>query len=125
MAQRILCSDDVPAPPNDATLQALKDKHPGPAVDRRTSFDSTGNFRYTPLQISPDDVRKSQRTFPLGSSGVPDGLTPQHLIDLLAGDSDSRLLNALTDLTNLMLADSEINTIIYGGRLICFILNER
>ena len=59
--------------------------------------------------------------FSLGSSGEPDGLMPQHLIDLLAGDSDSRLLNALTDLINLMLAgkfDSEINTIIYGGRLI-------
>ena len=104
MALRILCSDDVPAPPNDATLQVLKDKLPAPAVDRRTPIDSTGNFRYTSLQINPDDVSKSLRTFPLGSSGVPDGLTPQHLIDVLAGDSDSRLLNALTDLTNVMLA---------------------
>ena len=78
-------------------------------------------LRHTPLQISPDDVRKSQYTFPLGSSGGPDDLTLQHLIDLLAGDSGSRLLNVLTDLINLMLAgkfDSEINTIIYGGRLI-------
>ena len=120
-ALRILCSDDAPAPPNVATLQALKDKHPGSAVDRRTPIHPTGNLRYTPLQISPGDVRKSLRTFPLGSSGGSDGLTPQHLIDLLAGDSDNRLLNALTDLINLMLAgkfDSEINTIIYGGRLI-------
>ena len=42
-------------------------------------------------------------------------------MDLLAGDSDSRLLNTLTDLINLILAgkfDLEINTIIYGGRLI-------
>ena len=73
------------------------------------------------MQISPGDVRKSLRTFPLGSSGGSDGLTLQHPIDLLAGDSDSRLLNALTDLINLMLAgkfDSEINTIIYGARLI-------
>ena len=87
---RILCSDDAPAPPNDATLQALKNKHPGPVGDRRAPIDPTGNLSYTPLQISPGDVRKSLRTFPLGSS---DGLTPQHLIDLLVGDSDSRLLN--------------------------------
>ena len=120
-ALRILCSDDAPAPPNDATLQVLKDKHPGPTVDRRAPIDPTGNLRYTPLQISPDDVRKSLLTSSLGSSGGPDGLTPQHLIDLLAGDSDSGLLNALTDLINFMLAGkfySEINTIIYGGWLI-------
>ena len=104
MALRILCSDDVRAPPDDATLQMLKDKHPIPAVDRRTPIDSAGNFRYTSLQINPDDVSKSLRTFPLGSSGVPDGLMPQHLIDLHTGNSDSRLLNALTDLTNVMLA---------------------
>ena len=76
VALRILCSDDAPAPPNDATLQALMDKHPGPAVDRRAPIDPTGNLRYTPLQISPDDVRKSLRTFPLSSSGGTDSLTP-------------------------------------------------
>ena len=75
-ALRILCSDDAPAPPNDSTLQALKNKHPRPAVDRQAPIDPTGNLRYTPLEISPDDVRKSLRTFPLGSSGGPDGLTP-------------------------------------------------
>ena len=114
-ALRILCSDDAPVPPNDATLQALKVKHREPAVDRRAPIDPTGNLRYTSLQISPDNVRKSLRTFPLGSGG-PGGLAPPHLIDLLAGDSDCRLLNALIDLINLMLAgkfDSEINTIIY------------
>ena len=123
-ALRILCSDDASAPPNDAILQALKDKHPGPAVDRRTPIDPTGNLRYTPLQISPDDIRKSLPTFPIGSSGGPNGLTPQHLIDLLAGDSDNRLLNALTDLINLMRAekfDSDINTIIYGGWFIALL----
>ena len=46
---------------------------------------------------------------------------PQHLIDLLAGDSNRRLLNIFTDIINLMLAgkfDSQINMVIYGGRLI-------
>ena len=45
----------------------------------------------------------------------------QYITNLIAGDDEGRLLNALTDLTNLMLAgkfDTEINTIIYGGRLI-------
>ena len=80
-----------------------------------------GNTRYTPLQISPDDIKRALRTFPAGSSGGPDGLTPQHLTDLLLGDEEGKLLNALTNLTNLMLAgkfDTEIISIIYGGRLI-------
>ena len=118
---RILCSEDTPAPPNEATLQALKEKHLGPASDRRPPIDPSGDTRYTPLEINSADIKRALRTFPSGCSGGPDGLTPQHLVDQLAGDDDGELLNALTDLTNLMLAgkfDTDINSIIYGGRLI-------
>ena len=34
---------------------------------------------------------KALRTFPLGSSGGPDGITPQHVRDLLAGSTDDSL----------------------------------
>ena len=40
---------------------------------------------------------------------------------MLAGDTDGRFVNSLTELINLLLAgkfDTEINTIIYGGRLL-------
>jgi len=53
----------------------------------------------------------------LGSSGEPDGITPQHNRDLLAGSTDDSLLQALVDFLSLMLAgafDQEISTIIFG-----------
>ena len=78
--------EDAPAPPNEETLQALKEKHPGPASDRRPPIDSSGDTRYTPLQINSYNIKRALRTFPSGSSRGADGLTPQHLVDLLAGD---------------------------------------
>ena len=55
------------------------------------------------------------------SSSGPDILTPQHLKDLVADNTNSKLLEAITSLVNLMLAgrlDQEVNEIIYGSRLI-------
>ena len=103
-ALRILCSEEAPALADQNTIQALRNKHPGPAPNRRSLIDPSGNTRFTPLQVSSDDVKRTLRTFPLGSSGGPDGLTPQHITDLLAGDTDGRFLNSLTELINLLLA---------------------
>ena len=53
----------------------------------------------------------------LGSSGGPDGITPQHTRDLLAGSTDHNLQQALVDFLNLMLIgdfDREISSIIFG-----------
>ena len=64
---------------------------------------------------------KALRTFPLGSSGGPDGITAQHIRDLLAGATDDSLQQALVDFVNLMLAgafDAEVNAIIFCGRLV-------
>ena len=47
------------------------------------------------------------RSFPSGSAGAPDGLRPQHLVDLTsasAGQDGEELLGALTSLSNLVLA---------------------
>ena len=80
---RILCSEEAPAPVDHITFQALRNKHPGPATNRRTPIDPSGNLRFSPLQVSPEDVKRALRTFPLGSSGEPDGLTHQRIIELL------------------------------------------
>ena len=48
-------------------------------------------------------------------------MTPQHLKDLVADNTNSKLLEAVTLLVDLMLAgrlDQEVNEIIYGGRII-------
>jgi len=93
-AIRIICSNDTPAPANSETLQALQLKHPTPATDRRPPCDPEGNQRFEPLQVSKEDVLKALRSFPLGSSGGPDGLTPQHISDLLTGSTDDSLYQA-------------------------------
>ena len=123
-AVRIICSDDTMAHDTSETLKALQDKHPCPASDRRPFIDPRANDHFSPVQVSSEDVLKSLRSFPHGSSGGPDGLTPQHIIDLLTGATDFCLLSALVDWVNLMLAGSfseEVNAIIFGGRLISLV----
>jgi len=111
VAVRIICSDDTPAPHSEETLKVLEAKRPGPANDRRPRG---------PLQVSSDDVRRALRSFPVGSSGGLDGLTPQHILDLLTGATDESLEQAIVGWVNVMLAGSfsaEINEVIFGGRL--------
>ena len=118
---RIICSSDTPAPVNLETLQALQQKHPAAASDRKPPCDPAGNQRFEPLHVSKEDVLRALRSFPLGSSGGPDGLTPQHINDLLAGATDDSLQSAVVDLVKVLLAGScckEINTIVFSGRLI-------
>ena len=64
--------------------------------------------------MSSDDVVRALRSFPLGSAGGPDGLSLQHIADLVAGATDDSLQQALVDWANLLLAgafDKDVNTI--------------
>jgi len=74
-AIRIICSSDTPAQANQDTLNALHAKHPAAAQDRRTIIDPGDNPRFDALQVSREDVMRALRTFPLGSSGEPDGIS--------------------------------------------------
>ena len=80
------------------------------------------------MQVSSDEVKKALHIFPPGSSSGSDGLTmPQHLKDLLAGASDDNFLNPITQLINFMLSGSfpsDINTIVFGGRLIALLKKD-
>ena len=99
---------------------ALKPKHPAAPSDRRPAADFKGNTRFTLLQVSSEDVIKNLNTFPAGSSGGPDGLTVQHLSDLLAGAPDEQLKANLTDFVNVVLQGdlpTEVREILFGGRL--------
>jgi hypothetical protein len=104
-AVRILCSEDTSAPSNEDTLKALQSKHPAACPTRRTPFDptNTSNPRFQAIQISPEDMIKCLRSFPRGSAGGPDGITPQHLQDMLSGAADERLKLAITDFVNTLL----------------------
>ena len=83
---RLLCSEDTPVPSNEDTLKSLQSKHPTVCTNRRTPFDpsKTNNSRFQALQITPEDMIKRLRSFPRGSSGGPDGITPQNLQDILS-----------------------------------------
>ena len=102
------------APPNDITFQARS------AIDRRTPIDPTGNIHH--CSSSQKMSRISYAPFLLAHH-VDRGLNaaaPHRLTRLLAGDSDCRLLAAIANLVNLVIAgklDSEINTILYGGKM--------
>jgi len=91
-----------------------KKKHPCPAHSHRTPSDPGDNPRFEALQVAKEDVMRALGTFPLGSSGGPDGITPQHIRNLLTGSTDDSLQQAMV---NLMLAgafDKEVNSVIFG-----------
>jgi hypothetical protein len=74
-AVRIICSDEMPAPNNQATLDALRRRHPSAPVDQ---CNLPNPSTYSTLQITEDDIIKAIRSFPVGSSAGPDGLRRQH-----------------------------------------------
>ena len=116
-ASRILCSDDSPAPINKETLELLRLKHPS-APERTIAQPSP---QTAPLQITEKEVHDAMRSFPKGSSGGPDGLRPQHVLELLKDHvAGQGLLKAMTALTNLLLAGicpQELRPILFGGTL--------
>jgi len=96
-AIRIICSSDTLVEPNQDTPMKLTAKHPPPAADRRLPCNPADNPRFEPLQVSSDDVVRASRSFPVGSAGGPDGHSPQHIADLVAGATDDSLQQALVD----------------------------
>ena len=120
-AVRLLYSEETVTASTDETYEALKTKHPAAPSDPRPAAEFKGNKPFTPLQVSSEDVIKDLKTFPVGSSGGPDGLTAQHLSDLLAGAPNEQLKTNLTDFVNVVLQGdlpAEVREIFFGGRLI-------
>ena len=120
-ASRILCSPDRPVEATTDSLIAMQERHPPNGwMDKMADLpDATLT---DPLQVSIREVEEAIRSFPAGSSGGPDGLRPQHLLDLInARESAGPLLQAMTDFINLMLRGEcphQIRDQIFGGTLI-------
>lgn len=118
-ATQLLFSSDVIAPDSPETLSALIEKHPvasSPSIPQPTTDAD-------PLQVTEKDVKHALMSFKNGSAGGLDGLTAQHLKDLVfgtTGDAGQALLKDITALINLMLlgkVHSDIAPILYGARL--------
>ena len=118
-AIRMLSSEEKPATDVDATYAKLLERHPVPPADRLPAPDPRG---IEAIQVTEEDVLKAVRTFPAGSAGGPDGLRPQHLLDLLnCRESGPALLTSLTAFTNMLLegkCDPAVAPVLFGGQLI-------
>ena len=56
VAVRLLCSEKTVAPSTNNTYEALKTIHPVAPSDRRLAAEFKGNTRFTPLQVSLEDI---------------------------------------------------------------------
>ena len=117
-AARILCSDEKPAAEDAATLKALKQRHPPVPSDFSCPPDPT---QFGSIQVTETDITRAIRSFPAGSSGGPDGLRPQHILDMTACPARGQdLITAITSLVNLLLdgrCPTEVVQVLFGGRL--------
>ena len=72
-------------------------------------------------QTTEATVLDQIRHFPLGSSGGPDGLKPQHVLEMITTkDTGPELLSAITDLVYIPLAGkcpTKIPSVLFGGTL--------
>src|SRR6218665_1584282 len=118
-ATQILCSGDAPAPTDNITFEELRSKHPSPPSDRTPMPNPSSSAKA--FQTAEAMVFDQIRHFPPGSSGGPDGLKPQHILEMITTkDSGPELLSAITGLINILLqkkCSPEIRPILFGGTL--------
>jgi hypothetical protein len=102
-----------------ATFLKLLERHPAPPVERCPAADPIST---TALQVTEASVLKVIRSFPVGPAGGPDGIRPQHILDMVAcKESGSDLLTAITAFINGLLDgkyNPEVLPVFFGGRLI-------
>ena len=100
-AVRLISSGDRPTPPSAEGLRLLQEKHPPAHIDRL--IPSLPSNPQSGADFTTEEVLGAVRSFPPGSSGGPDGLSPQHLRDLLSVEgAEGTLLQALSSVTNMI-----------------------
>ena len=105
-ALRLLTSDDTMSVDSADTLQVLQSKHP-PGPENATLPPMSAERRIDSLRVEQDNVLAAVFSMQQGSGAGLDGMRPLHLQNMLGGEtveSGRRLLSALTDLVNLILA---------------------
>jgi Reverse transcriptase (RNA-dependent DNA polymerase) len=118
-AIRILSSEEKPAADTDATFAKLQERHPA-APANRSQPPNPSNM--TAIQMNEAEVLKIIRSFPAGSSGGPDGVRPQHILDLVnCRECGTALLTSITGFVNTLLEGKchpDVAPILFGGNLI-------
>ena len=118
-AIRIMCSEDKPAPNSDSVYAQLLDKHPTPAAER----DPLPDLQPTAaVQMSETEVLRAVHSFPAGSAGGPDGVRPQHVLEMVnCRETSSELHSAMTGFVNCLLKGEihpSVSPVLFGGNLI-------
>ena len=87
-AVRIACSEDTIADITDETISSLREKHPGPHPESHIPSPPQPE-EFVPLPaITEEEVASAICSFPRGSAGGPDGIRPQHLLDLTSASAE-------------------------------------
>ena len=120
-AVRVVTSKETILPPSEEITAKLREKHPQSHPD--SIFPHTEDVLEN-VMVNKDDIRKAIRSFKKGAAGGPDGLLPQHLIDMTGealGETSEALLDALVDFYNLIVfpgkIPSQILPTFYGANL--------
>lgn len=118
-AFRLLSSDDKPSSCSAAALAAMHARHPEAPSDRASAPDISSFSSFEVLEV---DILKAIKSFPAGSAGGPDGLKPQHLLELVSCQSSGQsLLTAITGFVNIVLSGGcplAVRPIFFGAKLI-------
>ena len=122
-AVRLACSEDSVAEANKSTIAALRSKHPTPHPDSSMPPHPDSHELEGALVVSEGALVHAIRSFPNGSAGGPDGLRPQHSLDLTSasgGMGGQHLLRTLTAFANLLLDGDmplDICSVVFGASL--------
>ena len=118
-AIKILTSETKPASNSAETLLNLQNKHPRPAAYKH--LPPHYNL-HKPLQVTEANILQAIRSFPAGSSGGPDGLRPQHILELATcKEIGTGLVSSIKAFINLLLegkCHDEVAQIIFSGSFI-------
>jgi len=118
-AIRIMCSEDKPASNSDSVYAQLLDKHPSPPPERGVIPDAQPMVA---VQMTEPDVLQAIRSFPAGSAGGPDGVRPQHVLEMVnCREAGPELLSALTGFVNCLLQGEihpRVSPVLFSGNLI-------
>ena len=121
-AVRAACSDDTIADISEETISVLKAKHPLPHPD--SCIPQPPEVPVQTFAASEEDIIRAIRSFPSGSSGGPDGLRPQHLMDLTSASAErggKELIQPRTSFTNHILIGNvplSVQPVFFGATLI-------
>ena len=108
-AVRIISSKETILPQSAETVEKLKEKHPQAYPDSSKPSDCIEEDKC--FKTNKENLLKAIRSFRRGATGGPDGLLPQHLIDMTGdelGEPASKLLDTLVTF---------LNTIIFPGKV--------